>query len=111
MKTLVEIQNEVKVRAIEKAVESVRYRIWEKAQWQEITAITIVPTAEKDCIVVDKNLTIPIAKANGDHSCVDPSAVYEGLQALEFFKWCAFVRLTDGLVIYVPPFPTGIFVL
>lgn len=110
MKTLIELQKDVKA-SIEKAIESVRYRVWEYAQWQEITTVSVVPTAKKDCEINGTHLTVSIAKANGDHSCVDPSAVYEGLQKLDFFKGCAFVRISDGLVIYVPPFPTGIFVL
>ena len=38
MKTLIELQKDVKA-SIEKAIESVRYRVWEYAQWQEITTV------------------------------------------------------------------------
>lgn len=63
MKTLIELQKDVKA-SIEKAIESVRYRVWEYAQWQEITTVSVVPTAKKDCEINGTHLTVSIAKAN-----------------------------------------------
>lgn len=109
MKTLIEMQKELQDNINNAAAESVRYRIWEKAQDCKLTSVTVVAKMTAGYEIYGKNnLKLPVIKPDGSNSNAEIEKVYQILMGLEFFKGCLVVCLDDSLIIHLPPFSSGV---
>lgn len=112
MKTLIEMQKELQDNINNAAAESVRYRIWGKAQHCKLTSVTVVDKMTGSYEIDGKgNFKLPVVKADGSHFNAEIEKVYQILIGLEFFKGCLVVCLDDSLIIHLPLFSSGVLML